>query len=327
MENSPAPKRQNSKNRRKEFKEHATVGRLKEDAAPCTSRSLDSLACSAGSPGDRGTNAPGRGGSQRARKGHRQGKASSSQRRSSMQCDVAADDQERPHRRGSKRGGGGNGKNNGRKGQRRLRRSASVVADGDKDPSTKTRKPVRRTSSEGPRPRSMVVLRDGREVHRTGSKRDAETNRTDSRSTLTACGDYGGANLNNNSGAGRAAGSGGRDDRPRLLQTTSLTELFAAEVGLAPAPGLTHKESRRRRIVFAVVLVALALLTASVLLVAITLFLSPAVDEVLRKENENLFRLPTSTAATTTVGTVTATATTAFGPDNATLTAAAVAVG
>lgn len=74
------------------------------------------------------------------------------------------------------------------------------------------------------------------------------------------------------------------------------------------------------------VLVALALLTASVLLVAITLFLSPTVDEVLRKENENLFRLPTSTAATTTTGGA-VTATTAFAPDNATLTAPTVAVG
>lgn len=320
MDNSPAPKRQNSKNRRKEFKEHPTVGRLKGDASPCPSRSLDSLACRANSPGDRSNNGTGR----RARKGHRQGRAPSSQRRSSIQCDVAGDDQDRPHRRGSKRGGG-NVHNNGRKVQRRLRRSASVAADGDgdKDPWPKTRKPVRRSSSEGPR--SMVVLRDGREFQ--PSKRDAEANRTDSRSTLTACADYGGANTNNNGGSSRAAGGGGRDDRPRLLQTTSLTELFAVEVGLAPTPGLTHKESRRRRIVFAVVLVALALLTASVLLVAITLFLSPTVDEVLRKENENLFRLPTSTTAATTVDIVTATATTSFGPDNATLTAAAVAVG
>lgn len=167
----------------------------------------------------------------------------------------------------------------------------------------------------------MVVLRDGHEIRRVGSsKRDADGGKAASRSTLASA-DCGSVQWNNGASNKTPAGTDGR-----LLKTTSLTELFAVEVGLAPAAGLTHKESRRRRIVFAVVLVALALLTASVLLVAITLFLSPTVDEVLRKENENLFRLPTSTAATTTTaGAVTAT--TAFAPDNATLTAPTVAVG
>ncbi|KAL3211336.1 hypothetical protein MRX96_036475 [Rhipicephalus microplus] len=162
----------------------------------------------------------------------------------------------------------------------------------------------------------MVPRFDGR----AASSETRTVAKLGSRSTL-ASGDCGSAQWNNGASNRTPAGTGGR-----LLKTTSLTELFAVEVGLVPAAGLSHKESRRRRIVFAVVLVALALLTASVLLVAITLFLSPAVDEVLRKENENLFRLPTSTAATTTTGGA-VTATSAFAADNATLTAPTVAVG
>lgn len=315
-------RRQNSKNRRKEYKEHSTFARIREDDAPRCSRSLDSLTCGDSGPADRSNCA----GNRRAHKNQRQGK--SAQRRPSVQSEAVAGEheQDRSNARGSRRGKNPNNKNNGRKGQRRLRRSASSTAaerDSGKDTTTKNRQPVRRTSSEGPRPRSMVVLREGHEIRRVGSsKRDPDGSKAGSISTL-ASGDCGSAQWNNGASSRTAAGAGGR-----LLKTTSLTELFAVEVGLAPASGVTHKESRRRRIVFAVVLVALALLTASVLLVAITLFLSPTVDEVLRKENENLFRLPTSTAATTTTGAaVTATATTAFASDNATLTAPTVAVG
>ncbi|XP_050034214.1 uncharacterized protein [Dermacentor andersoni] len=317
-------RRQNSKNRRKEYKEHSTFARIREDETPRCSRSLDSLTCGDGGPAGRSNCA----GNRRAPKNQRQGRpSSSSQRRPSGQSEVVAGEheQERSNARGSRRGKNPNNKNNGRKG-RRLRRSASSAAadrDDGKDTTAKNRQPVRRTSSEGPRPRSMVVLREGHEIRRVGSsKRDADGSKAGSMSTL-ASGDCGSAQWNHGGSSRTAAGTGAR-----LLKTTSLTELFAVEVGLAPAAGVTHKESRRRRIVFAVVLVALALLTASVLLVAITLFLSPTVDEVLRKENENLFRLPTSTAATTTTGsTVTATATTTFASDNATLTAPPVAVG
>ncbi|XP_075749268.1 uncharacterized protein LOC119172822 [Rhipicephalus microplus] len=315
--NKNGARRRNSKNHRKECKEPSAFARIREDDAPRCSRSLDSLTCSGPSAKDRDNC----GGNHRTHKNQRHGKHQ--QRRPSVQSEAAAGehDQDRSNARGSRRGKSPNNKNGGRKG-RRLRRSASSTAaerDSDKSTPIKNRQPVRRTSSEGPRPRSMVTLRDGPEIRRVGSvKRDPDSVKLGSRSTL-ASGDCGSAQWNNGASNRAPAGTGGR-----LLKTTSLTELFAVEVGLVPAAGLSHKESRRRRIVFAVVLVALALLTASVLLVAITLFLSPAVDEVLRKENENLFRLPTSTAATTTTG---AAVTATFAADNATLTAPTVAVG
>ncbi|KAH7951884.1 hypothetical protein HPB52_014697 [Rhipicephalus sanguineus] len=272
--NKAGARRQNSKNRRKECKEQSAFVRIKEDDAPRCSRSLDSLTCGGTSATDRDNCS----GNRRAQKNQRHGRHQ--QRRPSVQSEAAAGEheQDRSNVRGSRRGKNPNNKNNGRKGQRRLRRSASSTAaerDDDKSTPAKSRQPVRRTSSEGPRPRSMVTLREGHEIRRTGSyKRDADGGRSGSRSTL-ASGDCGVAQWNNGASNRMPAGTGGR-----LLKTTSLTELFAVEVGLAPAAGLTHKESRRRRIVFAVVLVALALLTASVLLVAITLFLSPTVDEV-----------------------------------------------
>lgn len=300
----------NSKNRRKECKEWSALTRLKTDDTVGSSGSLDSLAAGRGSsPGSH----DGSGRNRRTQKTHRQGRTS--HRRSSVQSEVFTDDQAKPHAPGNRRGSNSNS----RRVQRRLRRSASAAADREnaKSSSTKGRQPVRRTSSEGPRPRSLVVLRNGQEVRRGSSKRETGPHKTGSGSTLASA-DYGGAQCNNN--LGRANGFGGSC---RIVQTTSMTELFAVEVGLAPAPSVTHKESRRRRIVFAVVLVALALLTASVLLVAITLFLSPSVDEVLRKENENLFRFPTSTVATTTTTGVatTTTATTSF-LENVTLSAA-----
>ncbi|GBN86659.1 hypothetical protein AVEN_145837-1 [Araneus ventricosus] len=65
-----------------------------------------------------------------------------------------------------------------------------------------------------------------------------------------------------------------------LSSNVSLSEIVAVEFGLKEIPGLTPKEARRRRVVCTVMLVSVILLVLCVLLVAVTLFLSPAVDEV-----------------------------------------------
>lgn len=257
--------RQNTKSRRKERKEEANMARLKKEVVS-NSRSLDNLS---NPPPDRN-------------RGRRHGKPGGGQRRCSVQSDVLT---QAPHQKQGNRktNNVNNSNNNGRRGKKHLKRSASAA---DREPkAVNGRQPVRRTSSEGPRPRNFDV-RDNPDsgaaarCPKVHTKRDtAKENNTGSRSTVTSAEpEWSGAKSKN---------------------TSSLTELFAVEVGLSPVSDVSVKESRRRRIVFAVVLVALALLTASVLLVAITLFLSPAVDEVLRKENENLFRLPTSTGLTT----------------------------
>ncbi|CAN8014048.1 unnamed protein product [Ixodes persulcatus] len=257
--------RQNTKSRRKERKEEANMARLKKEVVS-NSRSLDNLS---DPPPDRN-------------RGRRHGKPGGGQRRCSVQSDVLT---QAPHQKQGNRktNNVNNSNNNGRRGKKHLKRSASAA---DREPkAVNGRQPVRRTSSEGPRPRNFDV-RDNPDsgaaarCPKVHTKRDtAKENNTGSRSTVTSAEpEWSGAKSKNMS---------------------SLTELFAVEVGLSPVSDVSVKESRRRRIVFAVVLVALALLTASVLLVAITLFLSPAVDEVLRKENENLFRLPTSTGLTT----------------------------
>ncbi|XP_023226406.1 uncharacterized protein LOC111627082 [Centruroides sculpturatus] len=66
--------------------------------------------------------------------------------------------------------------------------------------------------------------------------------------------------------------------RTASSQPASVAELVAQELGLKEIPGKGAKEARRRRAVWAITLTSVALLTASVLLVAITLLLSPAVD-------------------------------------------------
>ncbi|XP_013786277.1 uncharacterized protein LOC106470278 [Limulus polyphemus] len=76
-----------------------------------------------------------------------------------------------------------------------------------------------------------------------------------------------------------------------------INETVAVEIGLAEAKGVSPKETRRRQIVFAVVLISLGILTASVLLVAITLLITPATDNVVRKENQEIYRVWSSTSA------------------------------
>ncbi|GFU10356.1 uncharacterized protein NPIL_385181 [Nephila pilipes] len=65
-----------------------------------------------------------------------------------------------------------------------------------------------------------------------------------------------------------------------LSSNVSISEIVAVELGFKEIPGLTPKEARRRRVVCTVMLVSVILLVLSVVLVALTLFLSPAVDEV-----------------------------------------------
>ncbi|XP_065302003.1 uncharacterized protein [Dermacentor albipictus] len=98
--------------------------------------------------------------------------------------------------------------------------------------------------------------------------------------------------------------------------------------GLGTATKEDEDEDVSRKARWIIITTAVSLFVMSVLLVGIMLRLAPVIDDLVRKENENLFRLPTSTATTTTTGgTVTATATTTFASDNATLTAPPVAVG
>lgn len=87
--------------------------------------------------------------------------------------------------------------------------------------------------------------------------------------------------------------------RTASSQPASVAELVAQELGLKEVPGKGAKEARRRRAVWAITLTSVALLTASVLLVAITLLLSPAVDALLRKENEEMFRGLSSSGTST----------------------------
>lgn len=258
---------QNSKSRRKERKEVANLARLKNEIV-LNSRSLDNL-----------TNpAPDRS------RGRRQGKSAGGQRRCSVQSDVLH--QSPRQKQGNRKANNGNNNNNhgnGRRGKKHVKRSASA-ADREAKEATRIEATVRRTSSEGPRPRDLSLRDDvdsvvGARCPKARAKRDTAKDKTGSMSTV--------------------ASAEPEWNVAKNKDASSLTELVAVEVGLSPVSNVSLKESRRRRIVFAVVLVALALLTASVLLVAITLFLSPAVDEVLRKENENLFRLPTSTGLTT----------------------------
>uniref|UniRef100_T1JG04 Uncharacterized protein n=1 Tax=Strigamia maritima TaxID=126957 RepID=T1JG04_STRMM len=55
-------------------------------------------------------------------------------------------------------------------------------------------------------------------------------------------------------------------------------------------PGDNSREKRRRKIVLIIVGTAVALLVMSILLVAITLKLTPAIDEKIRKENEEILK-------------------------------------
>ncbi|KAG8193310.1 hypothetical protein JTE90_003795 [Oedothorax gibbosus] len=69
-----------------------------------------------------------------------------------------------------------------------------------------------------------------------------------------------------------------------MSSNVSLSEIVAVEMGLKDIPGLTIKEARRRRVVLTVMLVFSILLVLSVALVAVTLLLSPAVDELSLRE-------------------------------------------
>lgn len=238
-------RRQGPKSRRKGRKENPNLARLKNEVI-LNSRSLDNLTCPSSE--------------QKLNKQPRQAKHASPHRRSSVQSDVL----HHPQNRGSRKNknNNNNNNNNGRRGQRRLKRSASVV---DRDAEVSPRRPVRRTSSEGPRPRNFKLQNASESGSPPGGKsprpkRDVAASSAGSRSTV--------------------ASADPEWNDAKNTQASSLTELFAVEVGLAPVMDPSVKESRRRRIVFAVVLIALALLTASILLVAITLFLSPTVDEV-----------------------------------------------
>lgn len=239
-------------------------GRKLQDEVVTSSRSLDSLPCT-------------------KRKSHLdavQGYGGNQRRRASVQSDVVKNGVSHHTRTPS----------SGKKGHRRVNRSASAVSSSEGQGG----RPLRRASSEGPRPREQNGSRRSRR-HRNRGGASTPVQKSGSRSTVASDAEW--------------DAKGGQ---------TSLTELCAVEMRLSDnTVDVGPKESRRRRVVFAVVLVALALLTASVLLVAITLFMSPSVDEVVRKENENLFRLPASTTVLTTA------APSMTLPDNATTLTAA----
>ncbi|XP_071041344.1 uncharacterized protein [Parasteatoda tepidariorum] len=73
-----------------------------------------------------------------------------------------------------------------------------------------------------------------------------------------------------------------------LSSNVSIPDIVAVEFGLKDIPGLTPKEARRRRVVCTVMAVSITILVLSIILVAVTLFLSPAVDEI-RKCNHLCF--------------------------------------
>lgn len=65
----------------------------------------------------------------------------------------------------------------------------------------------------------------------------------------------------------------------RTLSTNvSISEIVAVEMGIKDIPGLTPKEARRKRMVCTVVTISAAILAVCVLLVAVTLLLSPEID-------------------------------------------------
>ncbi|XP_022237117.1 uncharacterized protein LOC111084902 [Limulus polyphemus] len=83
-----------------------------------------------------------------------------------------------------------------------------------------------------------------------------------------------------------------------LWSPETVTESKYTELDLDGVSSNPPKEIQRRRIVCAVVLTALAILISSVLLVTITLLLTPSrsvMDKDLRKENEDIFRIVPST--------------------------------
>lgn len=95
----------------------------------------------------------------------------------------------------------------------------------------------------------------------------------------------------------------------------------SARSGLGAKEDEEEDVSRKAR--WIIITTAVSLFVMSVLLVGIMLRLAPVIDDLVRKENENLFRFPTSTVVTTTTTGVatTTTATTSF-QENVTLSAA-----
>lgn len=76
-------------------------------------------------------------------------------------------------------------------------------------------------------------------------------------------------------------GGSSRCSSTKTLSTNvSISEIVAVEMGLKDIPGLTAKEARRRRVVCTVAVVAVTIAIVCVLLVAVTLFLSPEIDAV-----------------------------------------------
>ncbi|XP_076309339.1 uncharacterized protein LOC143224856 isoform X1 [Tachypleus tridentatus] len=78
----------------------------------------------------------------------------------------------------------------------------------------------------------------------------------------------------------------------------------AAISNLDTSDSETPKEVRRRPVVYAVVLTALAILASSVLLVAIMLLLTPSEDDKIRKENEEILKDVLSTLSTSIDGAI-----------------------
>ncbi|XP_054715328.1 uncharacterized protein LOC129224804 [Uloborus diversus] len=92
-----------------------------------------------------------------------------------------------------------------------------------------------------------------------------------------------------------------------LASNLSMSDVVAVELGMRNIPGLTAKEARRKRIVCTVMVITMTILIVSAILVVVTLFLSPEVDAILRKGNEEIYRSMSagaSTSSPTTEGAV-----------------------
>lgn len=105
--------------------------------------------------------------------------------------------------------------------------------------------------------------------------------------------------------------------RPLCGPRTSGRRQGGAPLGTATKEDDDEDVSRKAR--WIIITTAVSLFVMSVLLVGIMLRLAPVIDDLVRKENENLFRLPTSTTRLATL----APPTTSF-PENTTATMAAV---
>ncbi|XP_076336082.1 uncharacterized protein LOC143239123 [Tachypleus tridentatus] len=166
------------------------------------------------------------------------------------------------------------GRRSGQRNSRHLRRSVSA-REGERAP---LRPKVKRSVSE----RGEHSNRHHKH-HRRPSQRGNQRGRRTSNSGIASQSHLPFENTLTNNEAYSGHGSG------------KVHESVAVEIGLAEAAGVSPKETRRRQIVFAVVLISLGILTASVLLVAITLLIRPATENVVRKENQEIYRIWSST--------------------------------